>query len=104
MKQMPYRVEEGAIEQAKYRAKLAVREAAHPAEYRPRRVQMRWTSAVAMVVAVVFCVALSVKLYQEAVEPTTMELLISQMQSAPDEIVNDLAVDACYYLEDPSAF
>ena len=32
MKQMPYKVEEGAIERAKYRAKMAVREAAHPTE------------------------------------------------------------------------
>ena len=31
MKQMPYRVEEGAIERAKYRAKMAVRESANGA-------------------------------------------------------------------------
>ena len=41
MKQMPYRVEEGAIERAKYRAKMAVREAAHPAEQRPHKIQLR---------------------------------------------------------------
>ena len=32
MKKMPYRVAEGTIERAKYRAKMAVREAAHPTE------------------------------------------------------------------------
>ncbi len=101
---MPYRVEEGAIESAKYRAKLAVREVARPAEYRPRRVQVRWASAVVATIALVFSVALSVKLYHESIEPTPMERLISQMQSAPDEIVDDLAVDACYYLDDPSTF
>jgi anti-sigma-K factor RskA len=54
MRQMPYKIEEGAIERAKYRAKMAVREAAHPTERRSHKVQWRWASivAVAAVVAV----------------------------------------------------
>ena len=106
MKQMPYRVEEGAIEQAKYRAKMAVREAVHPTENHSRRVQWRWASAVAMAVVIAVSVTVFVKLQQEADKPvaTTMDRLISQMQSAPDEIVSDLAVDVCYYLEDSSTF
>ena len=58
MKQMPYKVEEGAIEQAKYRAKMAVREAAHPTERRSHKVQWRWASAVAMAAVVVVGVLL----------------------------------------------
>ena len=50
---MPYKVEEGAIERAKYRAKMAVREAAHPAESRTPKLQWRWASAVAVVALLV---------------------------------------------------
>ena len=70
MKQMPYKIGEGAIEQAKYRAKMAVRESAHPATHHPRRVYWRWASATAMV-ATVAVVALVVftKPHKETVVP-----------------------------------
>ncbi|MBQ5647914.1 MAG: hypothetical protein IIV16_02180 [Alistipes sp.] len=104
MKQMPYRVEEGAIERAKYRAKMAVREAAHPAEQRPHKIQLRWATVVT-VVAVIAVGVIGFMTYQEHVTKplSPMEELIAQMKSTPDEILNDLAVDTFYYGEDPNA-
>ena len=52
MKQMPFRTDVGAVERAKYRAKMAVREIAHPKEEAPHRVQWRWASAVAVAAVV----------------------------------------------------
>lgn len=103
MKKMPYKIEEGAIERAKYRAKMAVREAAHPTEHRSHAVQWRWASAVAMVAVVVVGIIGFVKYYDEFYKPSPMDKLIAQMQSAPDELINEWAVDAGYYLEDANS-
>ena len=101
MKQMPYKIEEGAIEQAKYRAKMAVREAAHPAEPRSHKVQWRWASAIAVAAVVVVGVFGIVKFGDSLFhKPTPMEELIAQMQTASDDIVYDLSVDSGYYLEE----
>ena len=101
MKQMPYRVEKGAIEQAKYRAKMAVREIAHPVERTQHRVQWRWASAIA-VAAVVAVGAFGLVEFREDIfrKPTPMEVLLSEMQSASDDIIYDMAIDAGYYLEE----
>lgn len=101
MKQMPYKIEEGAIEQAKYRAKMAVREAAHPMEQTSHRVQWRWASAIA-VVAVVAVGVFGIVKFGDSIfrETTPMEELIAEMQSASDDIIYDMAVDAGYYLEE----
>ena len=101
MKQMPYRMEEGAMEHAKYRAKMAVREVAHPMQHTSHKVQWRWASALAVVAVVVVGVIGFVKYYDEYSKTLSpMEQLIAEMQSAPDEVIDDLAVDAGYYLED----
>ncbi|MBR6655670.1 MAG: hypothetical protein IKL20_03580 [Alistipes sp.] len=100
MKQMPYRVEEGAIESAKYRAKMAVREVAHPVENLPRKVQWRWATAVAAVAVLIVGVVGFATLYERVKKPSPMEELIAQMKSTPDEILRDLAVDEFYYDED----
>lgn len=103
MKQMPYKMEEGALERAKYRAKMAVREVAHPVEQQPRRVQWRWVQAVAIAAVVIVGVVGLVKLIDELKPLSPMEALIAEMKSAPDEVINEWAVDAGYYLEDQSA-
>ena len=100
MKQMPYKVEEGAIERAKYRAKMAVREAAHPTEHRSHKVQWRWASAVAMAAVVVVGVFCFVKFYDTPIKQTPMEKLIAEMQTASDEVIYELAADYAYYLEE----
>lgn len=101
MKKMPYRVEEGAIEQAKYRAKMAVREVAHPTEHHSHKVQWRWASAVAVAAVIAVGVIGFVKYYDQIVKPTSpMEELIAEMQSASDDIIYDLSVDSGYYLEE----
>ena len=101
MKQMPYKVKEGAIEQAKFRAKMAVREAAHPTEQHLHRVQWRWVTAMAVAAVVVVGVIGFVKYYDEIAKPLSpMEELFAEMQTAPDEVINDWAADTCYYLED----
>ena len=101
MKQMPYKIEEGAIEQAKYRAKMAVREVAHPTEQSTHRVQWRWASAIAVVAVVAVGVFGIVKFKDDIFhEPSPMEALIAEMQTASDDIVYDMAADAGYYLEE----
>ena len=100
MKQMPYKVEEGAIERAKYRAKMAVREAAHPTEHRSHKVQWRWASAVAMAAVVVVGVFCFVKFYDTPIKQTPMEKLIAEMQTASDDVIYELAADYAYYLEE----
>ena len=101
MKKMPYRVAEGAIERAKYRAKMAVREAAHPTEQMPRRVQWRWATAVFAMAVVVIGVVSFVKYYDYISKPLSpMEELIAEMQNASDDIIYDLSVDSGYYLEE----
>ncbi len=101
MKQMPYRVEEGAIERAKYRAKMAVREAAHPTERHTHRVQWRWASAVAVAAVVIVGVIGLVKYHDDIFKPVSpMEELIAEMKSASDDIIYDLTVDSGYYLEE----
>ena len=104
LKQMPYKVEEGAVERAKYRAKMAVREAAHPMERTSHKVQWRWATAVAAVAVVVVGIIGFVKHYDEIVKPLSpMEELIAEMQCASDEVVSELAVDVCYYLEEDNS-
>ena len=101
MKQMPYKIDEGAIEQAKYRAKMAVREAAHPTEGHSHMVQWRWASVVAVAAVVAVGVFGLVKFSDDIFhKPTPMEVLISEMQTASDDIVYDLTVDCGYYLEE----
>lgn len=101
MKQMPYRVEEGAIERAKYRAKMAIREAAHPTERPSHKVQWRWASAVAMVAVIAVGVFAFVKVLDlKDRELSTMDKLVAEMKSAPDDIIADLSVDVGYYLDE----
>ncbi|MBE6212349.1 MAG: hypothetical protein E7129_04330 [Rikenellaceae bacterium] len=101
MKKMPYKVEEGAIEHAKYLAKMAVREAAHPTERHSHKVQWRWASAVAVAAVIVVGVIGFVKYYDDIFRPMSpMEELIAEMKSASDEIIYDLSVDSGYYLEE----
>ena len=101
MKQMPYRIEEGAVEQAKYRAKMAVREVAHPTEQTSHRVQWRWASAIAVAAVVAVGVFGFVQFGDSILhKPTPMEALIAEMQSASDDIIYDMAVDGGYYLEE----
>lgn len=103
MKKMPYRLTEGAMEQAKYRAKMAVREAAHPTEQRPHKVLWRWATAVAAVAVVVIGVVGFVKYHDMHSKPLSpMEELIAELQVAPDEVVDEWALDVNYYIEDQS--
>ena len=103
---MPYKMEEGTIERAKYRAKMAVREAAHPETIRPHKVHWRWASATAAVAMVIVVAAVwFTKLDDDATamknsDLTPMESLVAQMHKASDEVLCDFAVDAGYYLEE----
>lgn len=104
MKQMPYKIEAGAIERAKYRAKMAIREAAHPMERPSHSVMWRWVSAVAVVAVVVVGVIGLVKFYNENLHYNSpMEELIAEMQSAPDEVIYDWAADEIYYVDDANS-
>lgn len=101
MKQMPFRVDDGAVERAKYRAKMAVRETAHPTHSHVRKVQWRWASAVAVAAVVAIGIFGVVKFGDELFgKQTPMDVLVSKMQSASDEIIYDMTVDSGYYLEE----
>lgn len=103
---MPYKIGEGDMERAKYRAKMAVREAAHPETHRSRKVYWRWASATAAVAVVVVVAAVwfarpgddATSSQKSAMTP--MESLVAQMKSVSDDILNDFTVDAGYYLEE----
>ena len=106
MKQMPYKIGEGAVERAKYRAKMAVREAAHPETIRPHKVHWRWASATAAVATIAAVVVVwfaksgdeAAAAQKEAMTP--MESLVAQMHNVSDDILSEFAVDAGYYLEE----
>ncbi len=102
MKKMPYRLEDGALERAKFKAKMAVREAAHPTVKSPvRRVQWQWASIVAVALVVAVGVFGLVKFSDEIFSrQTPMEKFLSKMQNASDDIIYDMAVDSGYYLEE----
>lgn len=101
---MPYKMKEGAMERAKYRAKMAVREAAHPIEHRALKTEWRWASAIAAVAVVVVGVIGFVKYHDEIVKPLSpMEELFAQMQNAPDDLIVEWAADANYYTEDTNS-
>ena len=104
MKQMPYKMDEGAIERAKYRAKMAVRKAAHPIELHSHKTEWRWASAIAAVAIVIVGVIGLVKYHEAVTQPLSpMEELFAQMQSAPDDLIVEWAADASYYLEDTNS-
>ena len=101
MKQMPFRTDDGAVERAKYRAKMAVREAAHPTHNHVRKVQWRWASAIAVVAVVVVGFFGVVKFNDNLfAKHTPMDRLVAEMQSASDDIIYDMTVDCGYYLEE----
>lgn len=89
------------MERAKYRAKMAVREAAHPIEHRTLKTEWRWATIASVAVVAVVAVIGFVKLHDERMrELTPMESLVAQMNSVPEDILNECAVDAGYYLEE----
>ena len=86
---MPYKVTEEVIERTKYRAKMAIREAAHPIERPSHSIQWRWTGAIAMVAVVMVVVvgtfALVVKVKQLP-HSTYMIKIIPAGNAAPSSI------------------
>ena len=103
-KRMPYKIEEGAIEQAKYRAKMAVREVAHPTKVSTHRVVWRWAVACGVALIVVGIGQFMRNDYSLSRKQTPMERLLAEMQSASDDIIYDLAIDSDYYQDEESSF
>lgn len=106
MKQMPYRVEEGAVERAKFRAKMAVREAKAAQESQPSRSivtlkpALRW--ALSGVAATVLLL-IAVSIFMQKHENHGMERLISEMRSASEEVIYEQMADVVYYAESESS-
>lgn len=106
MKQMPYRVEEGAVERAKFRAKMAVREAKAAQESQPSRSivtlkpALRW--ALSGVAATVLLL-IAVSIFMRNQEQHGMERLISEMRSASEEVIYEQMADVVYYAESESS-
>lgn len=106
MKQMPYRVEEGAVERAKFRAKMAVREAKAAQEAQPSRSivtlkpALRW--ALSGVAATVLLL-IAVSMFMQNDEERRMERLISEMRSASEEVIYEQMADVVYYAESESS-
>lgn len=94
MKQMPYRIESGAIELMKIRTKAAIeRKAAKMAQ---RKIVLRW--AVPLAAALFAGVALFA--YIESAEPTHYELLMEQVADAPADVLFEMTADVVEYAED----
>jgi hypothetical protein len=58
---------------------------------------------VAVAAVLIVGVVGSIKLIDELMPESPMEELIAEMNSAPDEVINEWAVDAGYYLEEQSS-
>ena len=102
MKQMPYRVEEGAVERAKLRAKMAVREAKAAQEMQQShsgvtvKPALRW--ALSGVAATVLLL-IAVSIFMQKRENYGMERLISEMRSASEDVIYEQMADVVYYAE-----
>ena len=95
MREMPYRVGEGTVEQAKFRAKMAVREVAHPTKSAPRRA-LRWILSGAVAMVAIVAVALIV---WERSNDSYMEKFVAALESAPEELIYEQMADMVYYAE-----
>ena len=97
MKKMPYTIEEGAIERAKYRAKMAVREAANPTVApRPYRHILRWAMPALTAVAAVVVGAF---FYVDS-QRVDFDEFVAEMKEAPIDVVADMTAGVIYYAED----
>ena len=94
MKQMPYRIESGAMELMKIRTKAAIeRKAAKMAQ---RKIVLRWV--VPLAAALFAGVALFA--YIESTGPTHYELLMEQVADAPADVLFEMTADVVEYAED----
>ena len=96
MKQMPFRVEKCAVERAKYRAKVAMRETVTPTDRVAKvRYMQRWT-VVGVLAVVVIGVVLTITLRDT---PTLMDRYVAVLQDMPDHIICEQNGDMIYYGE-----
>ncbi len=101
MKQMPYRVEEGAIERAKYRAKMAVRESANGAVApRGNRHILRWVMSTATVAAMLVA-GFFFFIDSQRVD---FDEFVAEMREAPLDVVADMTAGVIYYADEEPQF
>lgn len=102
MKQMPYRVPEGAMEEMRIRCHAAVKRA--EADGRKRKVGYRWAVSLAAAVVGVFILVVSFVPGRNDDELTSphYDRLMSMIQDAPVDVVYEMSVDAVEYYEDLS--
>lgn len=105
MKQMPYKIEERAIEQAKYRAKMAVREVAYAHTETPSRAKAwRWSISMIGGAVAVAIVSLGIFFYHDTMQKDIdLNDFIAEMRYMPIDVVRDMTVDMIYYAEDESS-
>ena len=109
MKQMPYRVEEGAVERAKLRAKMAVREAkasqqmqqGTPQKIGLLRPALRWTLS-GVAATVLLLIAVSIFMQNDS-HQDAMERLVGELNLASEELVYEQMADVVYYAEEDSS-
>ena len=94
MKQMPYRIESGAIDLMKIRSKSAVERKA--AKIGQRKMLLRW----AVPLAVALFVGVALFGFVEFTEPTHYELLMEQVADAPADVLFEMTADVVEYAED----
>ena len=94
MKQMPYRIESGAMELVKIRSMAAIeRKAAKMAQ---RKIVLRWVAPLA---AALFA-GVALFAYIESAEPSHYELLMEQVADAPADVLFEMTADVVEYAED----
>lgn len=97
MKQMPYRIPEGFIEESKTENRAAIRAAANRRIRRGARIS-KWAASVAATAA---CLAIFAVAYSEFGRgDSEFDKLIAQMESASNEIIYEMSSDALEYPED----
>lgn len=97
MKQMPYRIPDGFIEESKAENRAAIRAAANRKVRRGARIS-KWAASVAATAA---CLAICAFVYSEFDRSDSeFDKLIAQMESASNEIIYEMSSDALEYPED----
>ena len=96
MKQMPYRLDEGAIETMKMRSMAAVARAASERQNRG----YSWVWQLGVGVAVAAFALLAVWNMALKAEQTSYDRLIEQVASAPVDVIYEMSADVVEYAED----
>ena len=105
MKQMPYKIEPGAVERAKMRSRAAIYAAdSRRRAMRPVRLALGIAASLALLVVVGdYLHSKESQVEVDTVESDAMEQLLAEMRNAPIEVLYDMTLDSSLYVEEGDA-